>query len=221
MWSRTPEQQRRDAETQASSIHRQTAANGAAALRGLDGREMEAMRGANALQQEQMRQAGGLQRTAIAEAGATGRAALAESGASSRASGQLGLGLRRLTLDQQRATSEDRLREPQIRAAERMGQMQEAYLNAETPEQKAAIASQMRAYSGKIDQDVWKSVALQGGTDAAGNKTESILGAVNERTGEMRRMGAQQQAPEFVKGTVYQDSKGNKQRWNGTAFEPL
>ena len=66
------------------------------------------------------------------------------------------------------------------------------YLNAETPEQKVAIAAEMRAYSGKVEQDRWKSVALQGGTDAAGNKTESLLGAVNERTGEMKRMGAAQ-----------------------------
>ena len=134
----------------------------------------------------------GLMRERMGQQGANQRAALAESGATARANGQLGLGLGRLALDQNRASSEDRLREPQIRAAERMGQMQEAYLNAETPEQKAAIAAEMRAYSGKVEQDRWKSVALQGGTDAAGNKTESLLGAVNERTGEMKRMGAAQ-----------------------------
>lgn len=163
----------------------------------------------------------GLMRESMGQQGANQRAALAESGATSRANGQLGLGLGRLALDQSRAGSEDRLREPQIRAAERMGQMQEAYINAETPEQKAAIAAEMRAYSGKVEQDRWKSVALQGGTDAAGNKTESLLGAVNERTGEMKRMGAQQQAPQYVKGGVYQDPQGRKQRWNGTAFEPI
>lgn len=194
MWSRTPEQQRRDAETQASSIHRQTAANGAAALRSLDGRDLESMRGANALEQENMRQVGGLHRTAMSEAGANQRAALAESGASSRASGQLGLGLRRLSLDQQRASSEDRLREPQIRAAERQGQLQEAYISAKTPEERDVIASQMRAYSGKNDEE-WQAVALQGGTDAAGNKTESLLGAVNKRNGEMRKMEASAKMP--------------------------
>ena len=220
MWSRTPEQQRRDAETQASSIHRQTAANGAAALRGLDGREMEAMRGTNALQQEQMRQAGGLQRTAITEAGATGRAALAESGASSRASGQLGLGLRRLTLDQQRATSEDRLREPQIRAAERMGQMQEAYLNAETPEQKAAIASQMRAYGGKDDAD-WKVQVTPATKNVDGSTTAGSVIRWNTRDGDVQEVSGSQSKQEFVKGTVYQDAKGNKQRWTGSAWEAV
>jgi hypothetical protein len=73
-----------------------------------------------------------------------------------------------------------------------LGQLQEAYINAKTPEEQAAIAAQIRAYSGK-DSDSWKAVALQGGTDAQGNKTESILGEVNERTGEMRRMGADTQ----------------------------
>lgn len=155
------------------------------------------------------------------------RSAMAEAGADRRAQGQIGLGLGQLALgaqrnqlDAQRITNDERLRAPQIRAAERVGQLQEQYLNAKNPEVQAAIAAQIRAYSGK-ESDSWKAVALQGGTDAQGNKTESILGAVNERTGEMRRMGAQQQAPEFVKGTVYQDANGIKQRWNGTAFEPV
>lgn len=157
-----------------------------------------------------------MQRAAMAEAGADRRA----QGQLSLGMGQLALGAQRNQLDAQRIGNDERLRAPQIRAAERMGQMQEDLLNAKTPEEQAAIAAQIRAYSGK-DSDSWKAVALQGGTDAQGNKTESILGAVNERTGEMKRMGAQQQAPEFVKGTVYQDAKGNKQRWNGTAFESL
>lgn len=154
----------------------------------------------------------GLMRESMGQQGANQRAALAESGATARANGQLGLGLGRLALDQSRAGSDDRLREPQIRAAERMGQMQEAYINAETPEQKAAIAAEMRAYSGKVEQDRWKSVALQGGTDAAGNKTESLLGAVNERTGEMKRMGGAQPSVGVV---VTSDAAGR------TAFAQL
>lgn len=124
------------------------------------------------------------------------RAAMAEAGADRRAQGQLGLGFGQLALgaqrnqlDAQRISNDERLRAPQIRAAERLGQLQDAYINAKTPEEQAAIAAQIRAYSGKVEEDRWKAVALQGGTDAQGNKTESLLGAVNERTGEMRRMG--------------------------------
>lgn len=129
------------------------------------------------------------------------RAAMAEAGADRRAQGQIGLGLGQLALgaqrnelDARRVGSDERLRAPQIRAAERLGQLQEAYINAKTPEEQTAIAGQIRAYSGK-NEDEWQAVALQGGTDAAGNKTEGMLAAVNKRNGEMRRMnGAQPSA---------------------------
>nr|WP_279088448.1 hypothetical protein [Comamonas thiooxydans] len=223
MWSRTPEQQRRDAETQASSIHRQTAANGRAALTALSNQELEGMRGTNALAQESMRQAGGLQRTAMTEAGATGRAALAESGANSRASGQLGLGLRRLSLDQQRAASDERLRAPQIRAADRLGQLQEAYVNAKTPEEQAAIASQMRAYSGKDEAD-WKVQVTPAIKNLDGSTTAGSVIRYNSRTGDVQEVGgvggkSQVPAKDSLKaGQVYQTPRGQA-RWNGAEFE--
>lgn len=134
----------------------------------------------------------GLQRTAMAEAGADRRS----QGQLGLGMGQLALGAQRNQLDAQRINSDERLRAPQIRAAERLGQMQEAFINAKTPQEKAEIAAQIRAYNGKMEEDRWKAVALQGGTDAQGNKTESLLGAVNERTGEMKRMdGGQKAAP--------------------------
>lgn len=129
------------------------------------------------------------------------RAAMAEAGADRRAQGQIGLGLGQLALgaqrnelDARRVGSDERLRAPQIRAAERLGQLQEAYINAKTPEEQSAIAGQIRAYSGK-NEDEWQAVALQGGTDAAGNKTEGMLAAVNKRNGEMRRMDGSGKPP--------------------------
>lgn len=158
-----------------------------------------------------------MQRAAMAEAGADRRA----QGQLSLGVGQLALGAQRNQLDAQRIGNDERLRAPQIRAAERMGQMQEDLLNAQTPEEQAAIAARIRAYSGK-SEGRWKAVALQGGTDAQGNKTESILGAVNELDGEMKRMGVQQHAPEFEKGKVYEDPvNGIKMRWSGTGWEKL
>lgn len=157
------------------------------------------------------------------------RAAMAEAGADRRAQGQIGLGLRRLDLDRQRnqldaqrITNDERLRAPQIRAAERLGQLQEAYINAKTPEEQTAIAGQIRAYSGK-NEDEWQAVALQGGTDAAGNKTEGMLAAVNKRNGEMRRMDGSGKPPIPAKdslkaGQVYQTPRGQA-RWNGAEFE--
>ncbi|CAM4266971.1 hypothetical protein COAQ111491_14110 [Comamonas aquatilis] len=163
----------------------------------------------------------GLKRTAMAEAGADRRATLAESGASSRAAGQLGLGLRRLSLDQQRAGSEDRLREPQIRAAERQGQLQEAYFNAKTQGERDAIASQMRAYSGKDEAD-WKVQVTPATKNVDGSTTAGSVIRYNSRTGDVQDVGgvggsSQSLPPGMNKqvGTaggkpVYEDAKGNR-----------
>lgn len=114
--------------------------------------------------------------------------ALAESGASARASGQLGLGLRRLSLEQQRAASDERLRAQQIRAAERLGQLQEAYINAKTPEEQAAIASQMRAYSGKDEAD-WKVQVTPATKNLDGSTTAGSVIRYNSRTGDVQKVG--------------------------------
>lgn len=73
------------------------------------------------------------------------------------------------------------------RAAARQEQLQQQYLNAKTPEERAEAEKRLVALSGKGGQSVWKPMALQGSTDAMGNKTEGVLAAVNEQTGEMRR----------------------------------
>ena len=218
MWSRTPEQQRRDAEVQASSIHRQTAANGRAALTALGNQELESMRGSNALAQESMRQVGGLHRTAMTEAGANQRAALGESGANVRAAGQVGLGLQRLSIDQQRINNDERLRAPQIRAAERLGQLQDAYIGAKTPEEQAAISAQIRAYSGKEDAD-WKVQVTPATKNVDGSTTAGSVIRYNSRTGDVQDVGASKPAlpPGMTKQVgssggkpVYEDAKGNR-----------
>jgi hypothetical protein len=79
------------------------------------------------------------------------------------------------------------------RAAQRLENLHTQYEAAQKPEEKAAIAEQIRVLNGK-EKDDWKAVALQGSTDAMGNKTEGVLAAVNQRTGEMRRFDAGQQA---------------------------
>lgn len=122
------------------------------------------------------------------------RAAMAEAGADRRAQGQLGLGLRRLDLDQQRnqldaqrVASDERLRAPQIRAAERLGQLQEAYINAKTPEEQAAIANQMRAYSGKDEAD-WKVQVTPATKNLDGSTTAGSVIRYNSRTGDVQEV---------------------------------
>lgn len=130
----------------------------------------------------------GLQRAAMGEAGADRRAALAESGANARAAGQVGLGLQRLSIDQQRAKSDDRLRAPQIKAAERLGQLQDAYVSAKTPEEQAAIATQIRAYSGKEDAD-WKVQVTPATKNVDGSTTAGSVIRYNSRTGDVQDVG--------------------------------
>ncbi|BCX53872.1 hypothetical protein [Comamonas thiooxydans] len=158
------------------------------------------------------------------------RAAMAEAGADRRAQGQIGLGLRRLDLDQQRnqldaqrVASDERLRAPQIRAAERLGQLQEAYINAKTPAEQAALASQMRAYSGKDEAD-WKVQVTPAIKNLDGSTTAGSVIRYNSRTGDVQEVGGvggkpQVPAKDSLKaGQVYQTPRGQA-RWNGTEFE--
>lgn len=108
---------------------------------------------------------------------------------------RLGFDARRLGLDERRFETEDRVRGFEARGLERMENLYQQLDKAETPEARASIAEQIRAISGRdAAEGAWKPVSLQGGTDSMGNKTESVLAAVNSRTGEMRRYdgGAQQ-----------------------------
>ncbi len=187
MWSRTPEQQRQDAATQATSIHRPTAALGAAALQAMGAQDLEKVRGAAGLAQESMRQSGALDREGLQQGGANAREAL-----------RAGVDLQRVGLESQRVGLEGRKVNSQVetqgytnRALAQQEKLRALLTDPKATETERLNAQQaLRAMAGKSDQDHWKPVALQGGTDAQGNKTESILGAVNERTGEMRRMNA-------------------------------
>lgn len=69
MWGRTPDQQRRDAEVQASSIHRPTAARGAGALLGMDVRALQELRNRGALDATQLQETGANNRAAMKVAG--------------------------------------------------------------------------------------------------------------------------------------------------------
>lgn len=124
----------------------------------------------------------GLQRTAMAEAGADRRA----QGQIGLGMGQLSLGAQRNQLDAQRINSDERLRAPQIRAAERLGQLQDAYINAKTPEEQASIANQIRAYSGKEDQPN-RFTVVPGGQewDTKANVMRNVPASVlNNQTGQ-------------------------------------
>lgn len=134
------------------------------------GVDVAAMREQAAGSREAMQQNGAMQRTAMQEFGATQR----EQGRTDVARGDLDL----------RRTAAGF----QTRAAARLEGMQDRYAAETDPAKRADLARQIREIQGKEKPDQWQAVALQGSTDAQGNKTEGVLAAVNKTTGELRRM---------------------------------
>ncbi|CAM3407243.1 hypothetical protein [Paracidovorax anthurii] len=162
------------------------------------------------LEQEGQRQRGLSARARLLQIGENARANLS----AQRADDANRIAAGRLAIEQNAAGFQNR-------AAQRMENAQVAYEQASTPAQRISARDRLLALAGKAHDDQWKAVALQGGTDAMGNKTESILGAVNERTGEMRRMDSGKATPPakdaLVKGQVYQTARGPAV-WDGTQF---
>ena len=169
--------------------------------------DMAGMQDASAFQREQMR-----------DAGADRRAQMQEGRADARA--QASTALQRDELAMRREAQE-----PATRAAQRQESLYQRYEAAAAKgDQRAmgAIAQQIRDLGGKAQGGGWKPVTLQGGTDAQGNRLESVLGAVNEQTGEMRRYDQQKTGTgqQFEKGLVYVDGQGRRARFNGSGWEP-
>ena len=188
MWSRTPEQLRRDAEVQASSIHKPTSALGVGALRSMDAQDLETTRGFNNLQREAMQQTGANSRAAGQNAAELQRTAMREGGENTRFGFRSRSEAERNQMDRERFGLEKEAAGFKTRSAQQMQDLQRVYLDPNSSaEQRAQAQASLFALQGKSPEGRWKSVVLQGGTDAQGNKTESVLGAVNEQTGEMKR----------------------------------
>lgn len=145
-----------------------------------------------------MRENAGIQREGMQQSGATERSARG-----------FAVDQQRIGIEGRRVDSETEARGLQVRQAQQQEQLRNTLIDPNaTPQQKAQAQAALQALSGKGDS--WKAVALQGGTDAQGNKTESILGAVNERTGEMKRMdqgGGNQALPLPQNPSERQDGK--------------
>lgn len=80
MWTRTPEQQRQDALTQASSIDRGTAARGAAALNAMDAQALQGVKSQGEVDVARLQDQGLMNRTLITERGNNTRAAITAQG---------------------------------------------------------------------------------------------------------------------------------------------
>lgn len=188
MMSRTPEQQRRDAEVQASSILRPTADRGRTALASLDALDQQGSKNAGNLDLANVREAGDTSRAFLRDAGDTGRAFLRESGESARASGRNQLDARRIGL-------EERGQAPKLREAERQDKLYQSYQEAKTPEDRNAIAQQIRDLKGAVQPAEWRAHITPTTKNADGSTTEGSVYRVNQVDGRVEQVGGSQKPP--------------------------
>lgn len=122
------------------------------------------------------------------ENAAIARTGMSEAGANQRAADNNALEAQRIGIAGQEAVFNRGLKGFDVQSAQRRQQIQGMMDAAKTPEERKAIAERFPdVYAG--NKGSWKGLALQGGTDAMGNKTEGVLVAVNEGTGDMKRFG--------------------------------
>ena len=115
------------------------------------------------------------------ERGAIARTAMQEAGSNVRA------GMTQRLAQQKDAREESKFGMDRA-SAERIQSAQIALVNAKTPEEASKAHQLLNTLTGRESKTPgWKGIALQGGTDAMGNKTQSVLAAINEATGEVRR----------------------------------
>ena len=204
MMSRTPEQQRRDAEVQSTSILKSTADRGRAALTGLDALDQQASRNAGSLDVANVREAGDTSRAFMRDQGDTNRALMRETGESARAGGRNQLDSRRLGMEEVAAGYKSR-------EADRTEKLYERYQAAKTPGDRSAIAQQIRDLKGSQEQrDVW---AHSPGGQVVDPRTQQLItqpGVIyNRATGETRADGGANRLPPLGENPAVQEIMNN------------
>ena len=187
LFSRTPEQQMRDAEVQAGSIHKPTAARGQAALGRLSAEQMAAARDAAQIKRDQMRADSDMARDTMREQGATARndADNAVRMADTQARGFDAQTAR--ALDARRLGLEEQVKGIDIRAAKRLESLQTRYAEAKTDADRAKIAREIRDLSGKSDETAdWAVQVTPQTKNPDGSTSEGSVIRYNKRTGEVQ-----------------------------------
>ena len=138
--------------------------------------DTQARYGADAGSVNNATQAAALQRTGMTEAGATQRAGIQQQGVKEKNQ-----------IDREELGMKQTAAGFTARSAKRIEDLQTAY-EAAKPEDKPAIAEQLRVLGGKDKAANWKTSVLQGQKNADGSTTESVMVATNEQTGEIKRL---------------------------------
>lgn len=136
------------------------------------------------LQREEMQQAGGNQRNA-----ADNQVRAAEV----TARGMVDRG--RLSLEQKRQETDSEVRGFEIRDATRREELAKRYDAAKTPEEKAAVAQQIRDLSGKQADSPWKVQVTPATKNPDGSTSEGSIYRYNTQTGQVERADTGASAP--------------------------
>ena len=196
MRSRTPEQRRRDAETQASSMQFSASRRGISALKALDAMDLQGIQSDSAMEQARLR-----------EGGANNRAFMQQQGESQRSDARNQIDGQRLQIEGQRVQNEKgrydlegRAKGFDIRQAERMEGLQNEYLAAQDDPKKAeGVLKKIQALSGKTSDPAARYTAVSGGQewDTQAGAMRNVPGRVlNNQTGQWVQDGpAAAQAP--------------------------
>lgn len=163
----------------------------------------------------------GLQREGMQQAGATERAARG-----------FAVDQQRLAIDGRRADSEIGARGFQTRAAGRLEKLQDGYLAAKTPEERAIFARQIQELSGKADEANARMEVVRGSVDPTTGKREGDYAVIFDPKTQTARVvqvdSAAKAAPpaptdasKRVVGQTYTAPNGKTVRWSGTGWIPV
>lgn len=216
MRGRSPEQQRRDAEVSAGSIHGPTAAAGKAALAALNGMDLQGARSAGELAVANVNQQGGIVREGMQQAGEIQRAGMRT------AIDQQRVGLEGVELGLKRDAAGF-----QSRTAQRMEKAQIDLESAKTPAEQRSARERLLALAGKAPQNEWALQVTPTTKNLDGSTTQGSVWRYNKTTGDTARVDGGQGAAaspvpssreSLVQGQVYQTARGPA-RWDGGQFQ--
>lgn len=143
---------------------------------------------------EQGRQAAETQRAVVGFQTAAQRQAAEDARLDRRLTSEEARAAERTAIERERLEGENAARAPQIRAAERLERLQQQYETA-PPEQRAAIAEQIRAFSGREGSQDWDLRVTPTTKNADGSTTQGSAIRINRRTGETQVVEGAQSAP--------------------------
>ena len=217
MRGRSPEQQRRDAEVSAGSIHGPTAAAGKAALAALNGMDLQGARSAGELAVANVNQQGGIVREGMQQAGEIQRAGMRT------AIDQQRVGLEGVELGLKRDAAGF-----QSRTAQRMEKAQIDLESAKTPAEQRSARERLLALAGKSVHESAKDryLTVGGGQSVRDGQTVKDPTQVYDTQAQQwlqpPGQGAASAVPAsrdaLVKGQVYQTARGPA-RWDGGQFQ--